>query len=292
MKNRFSSDRRGAVGLLTLAAMTVICGFGALVIDFGMIYLEETRLQTACDAAALAGAGALSLGEEVALQTAREVAAANGVATAVAAIRERDGQRTVVVTAERTVGLGLARVLGVNEATVNSASEAGTGMLSGVRGAIPLGVVWQDFEFGQSYRLKVGPDDSEQGNFGALALAGRGADPYRHTLKYGFDEVLRIGQQVETEPGNMTGPTKDGVNHRINQCTPGCAHTNCARVVLVPVIDRLGQGRSEVQVVGFATFVLEGCAGGEVWGKFIENVVSGEVGPANDYGTKVVRLTR
>jgi hypothetical protein len=125
-------------------------------------------------------------------------------------------------------------------------------------------------------------------------------------LKYGYDGIVSVGDWISTEPGNMSGPTEDGVNYRLAQCphTPECTiehyNPNCPRVCIVPIFDPTSlQGRDEVQIVGFGAFLLKGVGGGgnecNVSGWFLEMVppdgLKFTVDPEQaDYGLHTARL--
>ncbi len=53
------------------------------------------------------------------------------------------------------------------------------------------------------------------GNFGAVALGGNGANVYRGNIANGWNGILHIGDIITTEPGNMVGPTLQGVQDLI-----------------------------------------------------------------------------
>ena len=53
---KLKNDQNGAVLVITAAALIVMLGMMAMVADIGVLALEKTRLQNACDAAALAAA--------------------------------------------------------------------------------------------------------------------------------------------------------------------------------------------------------------------------------------------
>lgn len=290
-------DEKGAVAIIVIAAITVILGFGAIVIDGGQFYYQKARLGTTADAAVLAGARALGSGATVARQTALDVALANGASSTEIEITVDEVHKTVSAHVARTVSFGLARVLNVEAADVTADSAAGSLALSGIQGAIPLGVVWQNFSFGQISNLKV--SDGTTGNYGALALGGTGAANYRENLSDGYPAWLRVGQQILTEPGNMAGATRSGVQDRIQAChhQPPCTYdhyvSGCPRVVTVPIITALPNGRGEVTVLGFAAFFLQSMGDdGYVTGRFIRMFAPGEVGPAADYGLQTVKLLR
>ncbi len=170
----------------------------------------------------------------------------------------------------------------------------GEGRVNG--GAVPLAVQKMDFVLGQLVSLKLGAGAGTSGNFHALALGGTGADNYRYNLKYGFPGTVRVGQTLRTEPGNMVGPTEEAIRWRIDQDPAATADTVAAgspRVMYVVVVDSFDgvHGRGEVTVAGFAAFFIEGYVGnGEVQGRFLKWVATGEGGGPADYGLQQVTL--
>jgi hypothetical protein len=85
----FSSRRSGQVLLLVTVALVVLIGFASLAVDIGLLYSTRRRMQTAADAAAIAGASALLDGQNY-QQAAYDVATLNGFTT---------GQNNATVTA-------------------------------------------------------------------------------------------------------------------------------------------------------------------------------------------------
>ena len=99
----------------------------------------------------------------------------------------------------------------------------------------------------------------------------------------------------------MSGPTAAGVSYRIGldpASTFDNVASNSSRLIIVPVLESLlVDGRSDVLVVGFAAFFLEGSGGGGnnsyVYGKFREMVTPGESSNGVPYyGLSVVTLTK
>ncbi len=301
-----AGDQRGAVSVLVAAGLVAFFGFAAISIDAGRAFVEKQRLQNVADAASLAGARALPDQAE-AERVAREVVAQNGIP---------DGDRVDVtfpdggsirVAVRNPVEYVFAPVLGYNRSTLEAAARAASGGVSSITGdddagedqvnggAVPLAVEWGNFQPGELVTLKVGPGGQTNGNFHALALGGQGASTYRRNLKYGFAGTVRVGDWLRTEPGNMAGPTRDGVTWRIDQDPSSTFDTVAAgspRVAYVAVVDsfRSVQGRDEVKVAGFAAFYLERYAGnGEVTGRFLRWMSEGEIG-GSDYGLRSTRL--
>lgn len=298
----FLRDQKGSIAFLTALSMTVLLGFTALVVDVGMLYLNRSQLINTADAAALAGAQELPGRAEAARSSASAYAQQNGkqgdAITAVVA----DNNKEITVSVSRNVNLFFARIFNYNSQTISASAVAGIRPMSSIGGAVPFGVVRQEFEYGVPYMLKEGGGDGYSGNYGGLGLGGNGANTYRYNIRYGYDGKLRIGQWVSTEPGNMSGPTNDGVSYRIGQ-EPGATFETVAkgspRIVMIPVLDSLNvSGRSDVQIVGFAAFFLEGSGGSGsdnyVSGRFMKLVAAGDItSDANaDYGLYGTTLIR
>ena len=171
--------------------------------------------------------------------------------------------------------------------------------------------------------LKHGPpaggnifEDIGAGNFHSLALGGPGADTYESNIINGYEGEIEIGDELDTQTGNIAGKTVDGVMSRVNQCDepgrigPICGSygascdRNCARFVVCPVIEGGGPGKTTVTVVGFVTVwlvdasITGGSGGGqvaEVRARFVEEyIASGEgtegLDPSADFGTYNLRL--
>jgi hypothetical protein len=187
---------------------------------------------------------------------------------------------------------------------------------------IPWSVLQSDINsapVGTDVTLKYDSTGAQNGNFGGLAIDGTGANTYRDEEEHGSDSTICsdaavaqgcqetspvcTGAVCPTEPGNMTGPTRTGVDYRIantstscdtfgevftptgtgsysivQQCNPFVSGSlSSLRVVIVPIINQLCNGRCSVTIKGFALFFLEGygdggCTGNhcEVKGRFVK----------------------
>lgn len=299
-----SGSDRGGVLVITALSLVVLLGFAALVIDVSVLYLNRLILVNAVDAAALAGVQDLPDSPAQARSHATEYAVANGASRLAVTSTVQNENKEIHVFAFRDVDLYLARIFGYSSFRITAAATARVGNVSAYVGAVPFGVIKQDFVYGEQYELKYGPGIGEgqyHGNFGALALGGQGASNYENNVKYGYKGRLAVGDRVQTEPGNMAGPTARGVEFRIQACPhyPSCSwdtvKRDCPRLVVVPIIDSLGvEGRDWVEIVGFAAFFLEGTTNrgkdSLVIGRFIRTTVPGEIGPAGDYGLRSYKL--
>ncbi|HXL05154.1 MAG TPA: pilus assembly protein TadG-related protein [Bacillota bacterium] len=299
---------KGSVIIIVAAAMVLLLGIAALVVDVGLLYYNKVVLSNAADAAALAGVQELPKDHGKAGEIAEAYAVTNGVEPGQVSAEVLPDGRSIQVATSRVVPLGFAKILGFSSAKVTASAKASVGATKGLWGAAPFGVVEDSFVYGETYTMKYSPRNSGEvgpGNFGALALGGTGANNYLNNIKYGYQGRLEVGDEIptilETEPGNMAGPTKSGVDFRIGGCNhePKCTYDRfvkgCKRLLLVPVIDSLDvTGRSGVKLIGFAAFFVEAVEGAgnacTVTGRFVRWAADGDLGNINDYGVVSYRL--
>jgi Flp pilus assembly protein TadG len=91
--------RRGAVLIGYCILMTALIGIASLAVDLGHVELVKTQLQTAADAAALAGAAALAAGDSP-----TQIASACNSAVQTAALNSIDNQPVVLLGTDVQVG--------------------------------------------------------------------------------------------------------------------------------------------------------------------------------------------
>jgi len=296
---RYLKNKRGSIALVSALAVTALMGFAALVTDAGILFFNRMELSNMADAAVMAGAQDLPDTSQ-ALQTGRLYAQRNGNATDQIYFTISGNNRIISADATRKVPTAFAKLFNIYSADVHAHAAAAIQPIAAYTGVVPLGVVKQDFVYGTTYTLKVGGGDGTTGNYGALALGGKGGRNYRDNLLYGYDSRINAGDWLYTETGNMAGPTKDGVNYRVEQdpyATYDTVQSNSVRIIVLPVLDSFDvNGRGEVLVVGFASFFLEGATGSgtqcTVQGKFMRTYVpEGETSDSGTgYGLYGVRL--
>lgn len=279
--------------LLALVAMT------GLVIDGGTLYMTHSHLQKTANASVLSGAQELSSGEYEVRRIVDDVLDHHGETNSFERM-EIEGASKVTVYLEKDVDLSFMRVFGYNQSRVKVSATAERLSMGRSMGAAPLGIDdTTHFEYYREYTLKVDEEDVETGNFGALALGTPGGRSFLTNLKYGFREEIKVGDVLQTEPGNNVGPAREGVQYRINNCpySPGeVDHKDCPRVILIPIYAKNEfTGRSEVVVTGFAYFYISSpvnMGDKTIRGQFLERTGTGyfEEG-ADSRGAYVIRLT-
>lgn len=293
---RLIKDERGVAAVITALLFTVIGAMGALSVDAGQLYVARSQVKTACDAAVLAGAQELPGNPVGAEAIAITYMAANDRGFTDVTVSVTGNRLTV--SAKTGVEFGLAKLLGVSEGSTAASSSAIIGQIGAARGLLPFGVEDLPFEFGDQYILKLN-SDGVSGNFRALALGGTGASNYRKNLINGYGELLEVGSTVDTEPGVMAGPTRTGIADRLASDSDATYETvgmSSPRFLLVPMVHtETYAGRTEVTIVGFAAFFLEGYGtyNGNfgIAGRFLERFVDGTISEtATDYGLRTIRL--
>ncbi len=284
--------------------MTVVIGIGAITLDAGRMYTTKLLLTNISDAAALAGVTSLPGNTSQAEAIAIEYAVVNGADPARVQIQILSNNDRIKVTVTKTLKLNFAGLISFGTVDISATSTAGIGITKKVKGAQPFGIEDAVFEVGQPYVIKLAPDSETppaSGNFHALALGLPGANSYRQNVEYGYQGWISVGDMIDTEPGNMDGPTADGIQYRLN-LDPYSTFENfvpsSSRVILIPIVDSFEiNGRKVVRVEGFASFFLEdyNMSSDEIVGRFFQRVVPGDAawdGGVPDYGTSTVKLVR
>ena len=298
-------SRRGTTLVLYVITFSVIAACASIVVDVGVVAYKKADNVKATDAAALAGAQSILYGEENPILTAKEYLQKNGVNSDEAEIVLLDDNKGISVTTKSNVNYIFAKILGFDSTEVNANATAKVLAVTSVfKGIRPFAIEEQEFEFGDLYTLKEGGGSGSNGNYGCLALGGTGASNYRFNILNGYDGELKVGDCVDTEPGNMSNPTKSSINELINRCDhyPECTYNSfnheCPRLATVVVVDDLNvNGRSSVQIRGFASFFLQAVEGHGnkcfVKGYFVKTITQGELSEGQkDYGLKGIKLTK
>jgi len=319
MNTRFRKyflDQRGQVAVLIGFMLVALVGLLAYVVDEGVIYESRRSFQTVADSAALAGAQELPEHPSDAIQAATDYAAMHEIAsedlTIVIENTFVSDDTIKVVAADMNKQLNFGGIFGMNTTAVGADATALVGSPGEYNNVVPFGIPEYDWVPGEEYTLKWGPQDDghNHGNFGALALGGTGADNYRDKIREGYTGSLAVGDVIETEPGNMMGPTVSGTSDRINDYPDysfngfddlttfengiyKLGESLDSQFVMCPIIDWVPFGRDDVTILGFVPFIITGVSGSEVYGTFIDKaliVTEGEVAAVDEHGIRLIRL--
>jgi hypothetical protein len=228
------NDQEGATAVLVAVLIVVLLAFAAIVVDVGAVFAQRRQMQTAADAAALAGvqelpgspAGALSAADAYALTNIAEAddRTFNIESTFVS--------NDTIVAQLRQTGMGLffARFMGHNEAPVGATATAiiGSPRTYG-SGVMPFGIIASGtiepsygYEPGQWIELVVDNGDQEQGNWHFVDLTPYtdGENNTKGVISNGgTTDSLSIGDTIYTQTGSPTNPNFNALNGYFD-CAP------------------------------------------------------------------------
>ena len=264
-------------------------GSMALSTDISILYYNWSMLRKEVDAAVLAGAAYLPNNPTSAASTAKSYATQNGAqASDSVSVSVSADNKSITMKATRSVPYFFGKVLGLKTTPVSVSATATIEPVGAARNLIALGfdppttpTQYQMYTFKNA---QVGP-----GNWGPLALGGSGGSNYRTNLQNGYQGTVNIGDWVSTETGQITGPTSQAISARMSAgvaTDPSIAagqtinsstsySLNDARVVEVPIVNWGNiNGKSTVQVLGFAMMWLVSTDGKNVLAEFIQQVAA------------------
>jgi hypothetical protein len=220
---RTMRSERGQTLVLGVILMVVLLGIGALTTDLGLAYWHKSKLQSAADAAALAGVQVLPDDPQRARDLAAQWAAQNSIGgsdglevTVTSGLATND---TISVRVRRDSPAFLSRVLGFLNFDVRSKAVARVGSPTGLRYFVPFAVLESSLvglQTGDPATIKYNQQDQSKGNSLLLDVptstsCGGGADALYCNIVYGSQEAYcAYGQEY---PGcSSTVPTKTGQN--------------------------------------------------------------------------------
>jgi len=263
------------VGLLasSMLVMTLFAG------DVGALMFRKSLMQNAADSGALAGAYSLTGGVTAAKAAARDLATKNGFAITTGRVSVSGDDVTVAWSQPESLLVG--KVLGLAAVQIDVTATARRVVRR--YGSRPFGLPDDAFVPGQIYTVKQGTGDVSSGNFYPLALGGNGADIYLDGIKYGTRPPVKIGDIAPTEPGNVAGPTKTGVDYVVSSGIP-----EIVVPLLKPGAYTTLNGKSAVEVIGLAIFKVKGMSGSAVQAEFVRRITDYSEIPGTLFGSRLI----
>jgi hypothetical protein len=296
-------DESGQAFVFIAVILTALVGMAALVVDVGSWYQADRRLQTAADAAALAGAQELPLNQSDARSTADQYAKTNDPNVKEPINITFPDAGTIDVVAEADTPGIFAPVLGdFDVVTVHAEAQAKVLVPELLKDVAPI-AVYKDEAcivsscFGQTVTLAFNEDDPydpTKSKFGLLDLdrdGTAGAGDMKDWIENGYPDPLPI---------NTTYPPANGEKNGIKKELGDAADEG--RVLLFPVYDSATE--AGYNVIGWAAFVIEdiGAWNGHehvLTGHFVTFIATSLAGGNTldpddnpDFGVHVITLTK
>jgi Flp pilus assembly protein TadG len=293
------SERGQVIGFF-LVWMTVLLGLAAMSIDAGFWYLDHTRVQAAADRAALAAAADLpsqtqpDFSGDATLASIDQANLATGAFTFQASKTTGSPQYdTVQAKATKPSSIVFAQLLGISSVSTSASATAAVQsyMGHGIDTA-PFAIDVKTLAFDTTLAIKVDSGNQvSSGNFGALDLtkapgcsSSNGAANYRDMVGRNSQSCgLVVGGDVDTETGNMAGPTSQGLTDRgtINNFDPSAllvsdghggqtvSDWNHPNLMVIPVIQKWSNGHATVTIVAFQYFIVTSFTKTSISGEFV-----------------------
>ncbi len=158
---QLGTQERGAALIYVALAMPVLIAFAALAIDGSNIFAQQRRMQTAADAAALAGARLLAVGSTTAqVQSEVQTLATQNGADRVS-LSYLNGNTEIQVTAIHTFTTFFAGIVGYDIVSVRASAKAHFAAVASAGNLLPMTVMCNDmandadpaFTYGATYIL-------------------------------------------------------------------------------------------------------------------------------------------
>jgi Flp pilus assembly protein TadG len=290
--NQPSARERGQTLALLVIFMMSLVGMAAMAIDVGSWYQARRSIQSAADAAALAGASQLPAGWSNAQTAAQAEFAKNskvGDSAVYTNVTVNASSDSVTVTATRPTASYFAKEFGIGNPNISATARATVLAYTKVVSTgqvMPWGVMKSSWVLGSQYSLYV---DNSTPNNGALSLPVKDSSGVCQTTSGGSDYKnsiigppngnvacdVSVGEVVAVKTGQNTGPTAQGIDTRITSWDPVSAivqmtangqaiilKPNSPQLLLLPVVEDMAggstwpSGSGSVKVIGFAYFVL------------------------------------
>lgn len=292
------TNEKGSVSILVMLMMIVLLASTGAVIDVGVVLVNRTQLSNAMDYAALAGAQELPDNISDAKAVASDYLIENNVNPSDVTITVAVDGKSISITGNRDVKYTFLRILGLDGTIVSAQSKVILGAVNSIKGGLrPFAVEDFPYAYGAEVILKQGAGDGYHGNYGVVALGGSGASIYEANALYGYSGTVTIGDEIDTEPGNMAN-----VSNQLQTYINGISDTfdnhtrKSDKLWTVPLVDSLEEnGRGTVVVTGFAQVYVETIQkkSGQIQikARFIKFVVNGDIDTSVvDHGTYGVKL--
>ncbi|OJV66902.1 MAG: hypothetical protein BGO41_04260 [Clostridiales bacterium 38-18] len=278
--------------------MVILLSATGFAIDMGRIVIDRAKLSNALDYAALAGAQELPDDPEAAKAEARAYLVDNGIDPTLISINISEDRKTIELKGTKELQFTFIRIMGFEKTNVVGSSKVILGAVKSVKGGLrPFAVEDFDYSYGTVITLKQEGGDGYHGNYGVVALGGTGSGNYESNALYGYKGEIAIGDEIQTEPGNMAN-VSNALKEYINSIPDTFNNFNrdSKRLWTVPLVDSLAEnGRGTVVVTGFAEVFVESIQKKsgkiEINARFIRFVLNGEIDQTvEDRGTYGIKL--
>lgn len=271
--------------------LIILIGMLGIVLDLGYANVMQRQMQTAADAAALAGARDLAAGESADTATTRmgDMLTANNADVELSTFTVINGSTTDVV-ARISIPTLISGLFGLDKIEIDAHASAATGQMIQAGNLMPFVIEESEWTLNQS--INLWGDKNGPGNFGWVRWAGQ--SPSTPTLQANISnpsqsDLIALGDWISGQPGVSFNPVQGNLNAWIGQTVT---------VILYDPSETQGNGNNfAYRARGFAHFVITGTYShgnqSEIYGTFVSKVtLGGAINPGVTTGAQGIALLK
>ncbi len=284
-------NEKGQSLVLVAISMTAFIAILGLVIDVGYAFARYRQMQTAADAAALAGTRELAYGngELAAISRMEQLLESNGADVNMSTYEVVDDR--AVVEARAAINPVFTPIFGLHQFEVGADSEAVYGQSARMTDILPFAVDENLWVLEQEVNIWTG-QTGPGGNYGWIRWPGQSLSA--SVLRDNIDDasnsgVLHIGDGVAGRPGLSISSVRPSLEAKIGQVV---------NIFFYNSADITGEGANlRYNVSGFGKFLITEIrasgASSEISGYFVQTVVlGGQISPGSTRGVMATGLTQ
>jgi Flp pilus assembly protein TadG len=306
-------EESGQALVFVAVILTALVGMAALVVDVGSWYHADRKLQTAADAAALAGAQHLPTEPVTAKNVALDFAQRNYSGIPAPTVTFPSAGEIDVAATANTPGF-FARVISsaFNSVQVKAHARAAVSVPLTMKNVAPIAVkntaacaVTNPGCYGQTVTVSFDESQVSSSTIGLINVkcysdsaagcdAGQtGGSELKDEIENGWPDPLPANKWYGVKTGETVGPVRQGLQDAASR----------AQVLFFPVFDEVGNGGRSFHIIGWAAFVIDpngvnwGSQTRQLTGHFVTFIATdlaggGTINGATDFGVHVITLTQ
>lgn len=229
---KFRSDQNGSGLFLCIFVLFFMLGVGGLVVDMGIAYKAKSEMRKAANAAALSGAGVIFEGDDRINAVVDDILAANKEDDCTLTEPVKVDKYKITVKLDKTISTYFMKIFGIDTIPITVSSSAKVTPVSGMTGAMPLGVSAESLGLDENMQLKkdmewamltLKEDPAGNTSFGKYGIISfnkndalsdvdpkkdPGAKLYKQYLQSGYPNQIDIGDILFTESGSVASDDK------------------------------------------------------------------------------------
>lgn len=221
MKMKFICKEKGVITIFLAISLMLIFAFSAIVLDFGISYINSNELQNAADAAALVGAKKLPLEDDIMWENQVKIISTdyvteNGVSAAVVNPVYNSENRIVgvaVSTSKEVPAAVINILLGEDSIDINKKAKSKVFQLKEATGLVPIGINKEVFEqegFDGSIVLDIDPSEINAVKYGWMFFDKVYGDDKNSNerlktwMSSGYDNYIGVGDEMPWTNGSRS----------------------------------------------------------------------------------------